>query len=508
MKKRLAVLTAVLSVLLPVLLSSPGNATAVQASVVATAGGRPSTSPSAGAAQAARAAVKPADAVPGDTVITFSEFPDGTAITNQYQPQGIVFGGDSPFITDDPANPTSPVLSGTPQFSGEITGTFVAPDGRPVTVGHFSLDVGYIDDPGSVAVTAFDASGHVLDTETADQTGIVPVTVQASGIASFSVAEVSAEDAGFAIDNVAFPQPWSFTITGHKPLPQPPSPPDPSSEFAEGSPQLARTCSHLRATADHAAGEAVAVGMKVASPAGARFLRHFLAGNGTAVDLADGSGLAADAKRSGIFKKLDKKVQQQAKKLLDAGQRTADVTSVMKNPDFAALDILHPKAALALSEAFGGTQGLDISGSGFRENDTYTGTITYVIRDIYGFYAKSKFLGVGPEMHYLQGVCGAPWYKHGAHWFPDSVTVTIPFDQPADASGLTQHYRVATWARPRPGRAQATAAARAAEPPLAGSVCDVCSCRSVASGWKLADRARRRAITASSVRGLHVLRRG
>ena len=397
---------------------------------MATVGGRPSTSPSAGAAHAIRAAANPADAAQGDTVITFSEFPVGTAITNQYQPQGIIFGGDSPFITDDGSNWTSPVLSGTPLFTGEITGEFVAPDGQPVTVGHFSLDVGYIDDPGSVAVTAFDASGHVLDTVTADQTGIVPVTVQASGIASFSVAEVAEEDAGFAIDNVAFPQPWSFTITGHKPLPKPASPPDPSSEFAEGSPQLAATCSHLKATVDHDAGEAVAVGMKAASPAGAKFLRHFLAGTGTAVDLADGSGLAADAKRSGIFKELDKKIQHQVKKLLDAGQHTADVTSVMYNPDFAALDILHPKAALALSEAFGGTQGLDISGSGYRENGTYTGTITYVIRDIYGFYAKSKFLGVGPKMHYLQGTCGAPWYKHGAHWFPDSVTVTIPFSQP------------------------------------------------------------------------------
>ena len=347
----------------------------------------------------------------------------------QYEPQGIIFGGDSPFITDDGSNPTSPVLSGTPRFTGKITGTFVAPDGKRVTVGHFSLDVGYIDNPGSVAVTAFNAKGRVLDTVTANQTGIVPVTVQASGIAAFSVAEVSAENAGFAIDNVAFPQPWSFTITGHKPLPQSASPPDPSSEFAEGSPQLAATCSHLQARADHAAGEAIAAGMQVGSPAGANFLRHFLAGSGTAVDLADGSGLAAAARRSGIFRKLDKTVEQQAEKLLDAGQHTADVTSVMYTPDFAALDILHPQAALALSEAFGGTQGLDISGSGYRENGTYTGTITYIIRDIYGFYAKSKFLGVGPQMHYLQGTCGAPWYPHGAHWFPDSVTVTIPFSQ-------------------------------------------------------------------------------
>jgi hypothetical protein len=76
--------------------------------------------------------------------------------------------------------------------------------------------------------------------------------------------------------------------------------------------------------------------------------------------------------------------------------------------------------------------GAPVPGSGVRENGTYTGTTTYVIRDIYGFYAKSKFLGVGPQMHYLQGTCGAPSCKGRARWFPDSVTVTIPFSQPAN----------------------------------------------------------------------------
>ena len=46
--------------------------------------------------------------------ITFSEYPLDTAISNQYASQGIIFGGDSPFISTDSANPTSPVLSGTP----------------------------------------------------------------------------------------------------------------------------------------------------------------------------------------------------------------------------------------------------------------------------------------------------------------------------------------------------------------------------------------------------------
>jgi hypothetical protein len=136
------------------------------------------------------------------------------SITNQYQPRGILFGGDSPFISPDRSNPTSPVLSGTPLFNGAITGTFVKPDGTKRKVAHFSLDVGYIDDPGSVTVTAYSASGSVLKAVNIDQTGIVPVTVKVAGISSFQVAEVSADTAGFAIDNVVYPKALSLAALG------------------------------------------------------------------------------------------------------------------------------------------------------------------------------------------------------------------------------------------------------------------------------------------------------
>jgi hypothetical protein len=34
-------------------------------------------------------------------------------------------------------------------------------------------------------------------------------------------------------------------------------------------------------------------------------------------------------------------------------------------------------------------------------------------------------------MRYLQTVCGAPQHAGGAHWFPDTITVTVSFNQPA-----------------------------------------------------------------------------
>ncbi len=33
----------------------------------------------------------------------------------------------------------------------------------------------------------------------------------------------------------------------------------------------------------------------------------------------------------------------------------------------------------------------------------------------------------GPPMRYLQTVCGAPQHPGGAHWFPDTITVTVAF---------------------------------------------------------------------------------
>jgi hypothetical protein len=81
--------------------------------------------------------------------------------------------------------------------------------------------------------------------------------------------------------------------------------------------------------------------------------------------------------------------------------------------------------------SFRGTQGLTVSGSGSRKSGRYVGTLTYVIRDSYGFPADDTLDGFGPPMRYLQTVCGAPQHAGGAHWFPDTVTVTVPFDQPA-----------------------------------------------------------------------------
>lgn len=68
-----------------------------------------------------------------------------------------------------------------------------------------------------------------------------------------------------------------------------------------------------------------------------------------------------------------------------------------------------------------------MTGSGSRRKGGYAGTLTYVIRDSYGFPVNDTLGGFGAPMRYLQTVCGAPKHAGGAHWFPDSITVMVPF---------------------------------------------------------------------------------
>ncbi len=138
--------------------------------------------------------------------ITFSEFPTDTLITNQYANLGIIFGGDSPFITPDTASPTSPVLSGTPLFRGDIIGTFVDPkDGKtPVAVESFTLDAGYFNELASTRIEWFDPSGKRLGQRTNSVYGIEKFEIAGGNIASWKLSIVKTEPNGFGIDNVAF----------------------------------------------------------------------------------------------------------------------------------------------------------------------------------------------------------------------------------------------------------------------------------------------------------------
>jgi hypothetical protein len=105
------------------------------------------------------------------------------------------------FITTDGANPTSPVLSGTPRFDGPISFTFSTP------VAAVGLSGGYFDAIGATTIEAFDSAGLSLGTIVNSALGVEFYGLfdsSGSNIAGVSFYITGSEPAGFAIDNVTF----------------------------------------------------------------------------------------------------------------------------------------------------------------------------------------------------------------------------------------------------------------------------------------------------------------
>lgn len=137
--------------------------------------------------------------------LTFSEFRVGTTISSNYSSEGVLFssGGGYPFITTDGANPSSPVLSGTPRFSGPITAAFVSPTDSSATAATHALtfQAGYFDQTGSTTISFYDINVALLGTVTNSSLGIQTFTAPV-GTASFTI--TTADDAGYAIDNLSY----------------------------------------------------------------------------------------------------------------------------------------------------------------------------------------------------------------------------------------------------------------------------------------------------------------
>lgn len=123
-------------------------------------------------------------------------------------------------IAQDGANPTSPILSGTPLYNGPISMLFSAP------VAAVGLSGGFFDAVGATTIEAYDSMGNVLGSITNSQTGVEfygLFDAGGSNIAGISFFITGNEPAGFAIDNVTFgdasvvvgtPEPASLALFG------------------------------------------------------------------------------------------------------------------------------------------------------------------------------------------------------------------------------------------------------------------------------------------------------
>jgi hypothetical protein len=207
-----------------------------------------------------------------------------------------------------------------------------------------------------------------------------------------------------------------FTIAGDNPVT-----PNGSQDTAAAASGASCDASQLRA--DQALGASIAGGFSLEGfPAAADLLAHFLAGTGTEIDYGLGSTISNQAQASAGFQEVNEVVQG------EIAQQLGDGASQVRLSAAELPTVLFASKASDLYWAFRGTQGLTVSGSGQRENGRYAGTLTYVIRDSYGFPADDTLDGFGPPMRYLQTVCGAPKHRGGARWFPDTITVRVPFN--------------------------------------------------------------------------------
>jgi hypothetical protein len=210
---------------------------------------------------------------------------------------------------------------------------------------------------------------------------------------------------------------FSFTVTGDRPV----SPNGSQDTYSRGT-----SCASATLTSDHALGVRVARGFGLTGfPAAAALLTHFLQGKGTAVGYRAGSAISKKARASSAFLTVDSEVQAAILRQLKAGRSHVRL-SAAQLPEVA-----FETRTSDLYWGFRGTQGLAVTGSGHRAHGRYTGTLTYVIRDSYGFPVGDTLGGFGAPMRYLQTACGAPQHPGGARWFPDTITVTVPFSHPA-----------------------------------------------------------------------------
>jgi hypothetical protein len=207
----------------------------------------------------------------------------------------------------------------------------------------------------------------------------------------------------------------AFTVAGDDPVT-----PNGSQDTYASTPGA--TCASAQLKSDQSLGASIADGFSLEGfPAAADLLAHFLTGTGTEVDYRLGSPISNQARASAGFRTVNDTVLREIALQLKDGHTRVRLSAAQLPT------VLFASTASDLYWAFRGTQGLTVSGSGRRDNGGYTGTLTYVIRDSYGFPAGDTLGGFGPPMRYLQTVCGAPQHPGGARWFPDTITVRVPF---------------------------------------------------------------------------------
>ena len=132
-------------------------------------------------------------------------------------PLGLDPNSPNTFIIEDSANPTSPVLTGTPTFNGPVSVLF------DIDLAGVGLDGGFFDAIGGTAIRAFDRQGGIIGTVVNEALNIeflgLVTTDGLAAIAGLQFFLVGAEPAGFAIDNLVFATAGQVVVPGQVPVP-------------------------------------------------------------------------------------------------------------------------------------------------------------------------------------------------------------------------------------------------------------------------------------------------
>lgn len=141
----------------------------------------------------------------------------GCVVGTPTGPLSLAPGAPNTQIVFDAANPTSPVLSGSPIFNGPIAVLF------SVDLAGVGLEGGFFDAVGGTRITAFARDGSILGTVLNTATGIEflgLVTQDGSErIAGLLFSLAGNEPAGFAIDNLRFGRTGQVVAPGQIPEP-------------------------------------------------------------------------------------------------------------------------------------------------------------------------------------------------------------------------------------------------------------------------------------------------
>jgi hypothetical protein len=173
------------------------------------------------------------------------------------------------------------------------------------------------------------------------------------------------------------------------------------------------------------------------APDAANLLAHWMAGSGQPVNFGGNSALAAKAAQFPAFLAMNSKVQEYVRQKLAEGVTNTNITvpanqgySPSNQRPLAVMDFNNVVNFPALYWAFRATQGIRLTGTITDQGGRYTGQLTFVISDTYGFQANDTSRLTGPftrAMNYLQTNCGHPKFTTGPLWFSDTLTVPVKF---------------------------------------------------------------------------------